>query len=473
MSRFEEFRKSKRFGELVGLLLLLLAALTFLSLVSYDAGDPSWFQERSNPDVRNWIGATGANLSEALLQLFGAASFLVPVILAFLGWNRFRGKGFAASYGTLIGHLVLLLSLASLVDLLFDGLAYGGTAFRAGGVFGSWLATVLEAIVNRAGAILVSLGLVAGAMIATTRFSFARAADAASRSAVGLFAHLRQRWAARRDEHRRQADKRAVIRKHADRAKMRARPAAAAGSAADAAEGASVPVGRGSAPPRIVDTAPRETPKPPAGPRQQDLPMETTAAGYSLPPLELLNPVETQTVDDEKQLLERARLVTEKFREFSMEGNVVAIHPGPVVTTFEYKPEAGIKYSRITGFADDLCMALSAESVRIDRLPGRSTIGIEVPNVRQELISPRELLGSERFKDSKSLLALALGKNINGEVFTAELNRMPHLLIAGATGAGKSVGLNGMITSILYKATPADVRFIMIDTKMIELGIYA
>ncbi|MDX1387901.1 MAG: DNA translocase FtsK 4TM domain-containing protein, partial [Acidobacteriota bacterium] len=372
MSRFEQFRKSRRFGELVGLLLLLLAVLTFLSLVSYDSGDPSWFQKRSNAAVHNWIGATGSNLSEALLQLFGAASFLVPIILAFLGWSRFRGRGVAASYGTLMGHLVLLLSLASLVDLLFGGLAYGGTAFRAGGVFGSWLATVLEAVVNRAGAIIVSLGLVAGAIIATTRFSFGHAAAAAYRSALALAARWRERWSERREGRRREADKRAVIRKHADRARMRARPAAAAGSAAETAEGASTPRRGPLTPPMIVDSPPRErTAGPPESPRQQDLPMEPTAAGYSLPPLELLNPIEEQRIDDEKELLERARLVTEKFREFSMEGNVVAIHPGPVVTTFEYKPEAGIKYSKITGFADDLCMALSAESVRIDRLPGR------------------------------------------------------------------------------------------------------
>ncbi len=152
---------------------------------------------------------------------------------------------------------------------------------------------------------------------------------------------------------------------------------------------------------------------------------------------------------------------------------MVAIHPGPVVTTFEYKPEAGVKYSRVTGLVDDLCLALKAESVRIDRLPGRSTIGIEVPNRNQETIYPRELLGSERFRSSRSKLTLALGKDISGEVLTAELDRMPHLLIAGATGAGKSVGLNGMIASILYKATPRDVRLLMIDTKMIELGIYA
>jgi S-DNA-T family DNA segregation ATPase FtsK/SpoIIIE len=203
------------------------------------------------------------------------------------------------------------------------------------------------------------------------------------------------------------------------------------------------------------------------------LPLGPSSRDHSLPPLDLLQEPEPQAIESEQELLERARQITEKFREFSVDGSVVAIHPGPVVTTFEFKPEAGVKYSKITGMTDDLSLALRAESVRIDRMPGRSTVGIEVPNRRQETIYPRDLFASEKFQHAKARLTLALGKDISGSVFVAELERMPHLLIAGATGSGKSVGLNGMITSILYKSSPAEVRFIMIDTKMIELGIYA
>jgi S-DNA-T family DNA segregation ATPase FtsK/SpoIIIE len=201
--------------------------------------------------------------------------------------------------------------------------------------------------------------------------------------------------------------------------------------------------------------------------------MERGRRGFSLPPIDLLTPAEPQGRESEKELLERAQQITQKFREFAIEGTVVAIHPGPVVTTFEFKPEAGVKYSKITGMTEDLSLALKAESVRIDRMAGRSTVGIEVPNRKQETIFPRELVDAKHFRDSRSRLRLALGKDIHGEVYVAELDRMPHLLIAGATGAGKSVGLNGMIVSMLYTSTPEDLRFIMIDTKMIELGIYA
>jgi S-DNA-T family DNA segregation ATPase FtsK/SpoIIIE len=170
--------------------------------------------------------------------------------------------------------------------------------------------------------------------------------------------------------------------------------------------------------------------------------------------------------------MDGARLLEEKCREFSVEGAVAQIHPGPVVTTFEFKPDAGVKYSKITGLADDLCLAMQAESVLIDRIPGKSTVGIQIPNRTREQISLRELLESEAYRRSTSKLTLALGKTIHGEPYVADLSTMPHLLIAGSTGAGKSVGINGMLTSILYRATPDDVRMIMIDPKRLELGMY-
>ena len=170
--------------------------------------------------------------------------------------------------------------------------------------------------------------------------------------------------------------------------------------------------------------------------------------------------------------MEGARLLEEKCREFSVEGSVVQIHPGPVVTTYEFKPDAGVKYSKITGLADDLCLAMQAESVLIDRIPGKSTVGIQIPNPNRELISMRELLESDAYQRSQSKLTLALGKTIHGEPFVSDLATMPHLLIAGSTGTGKSVSVNAMLSSILFRATPDDVRLIMVDPKRLELGMY-
>ncbi len=194
---------------------------------------------------------------------------------------------------------------------------------------------------------------------------------------------------------------------------------------------------------------------------------------YKLPSTETLTPPAPRSEMAEAELMERARQLAEKCAEFNVSGQVKQISPGPVVTTFEFKPDPGVKYSRITNLVDDLCLALKAESVRIDRIPGKSTVGIEVPNSHREMIRLREVLESKRFHESKSKLTLALGKTIDGANYVADLAKMPHLLIAGATGAGKSVALNTILTSMLYKATPEEVKFILIDPKRLELGLYA
>jgi S-DNA-T family DNA segregation ATPase FtsK/SpoIIIE len=200
--------------------------------------------------------------------------------------------------------------------------------------------------------------------------------------------------------------------------------------------------------------------------------MPRIAGGYKLPSSSLLQrPDEQQTVDaDELKLL--AQVLTEKYAEFEVHGQITQINPGPVVTTFEFKPDAGIKYSRITNLTDDLCLALKAESILIERMAGKSTVGIQVPNREREIIWLRENIESQEFMGSKSKLTMAMGKDINGRIVTADLNGMPHLLIAGSTGSGKSVAINAFIMSILYKATPDQVRLILVDPKRLELGNY-
>jgi S-DNA-T family DNA segregation ATPase FtsK/SpoIIIE len=193
---------------------------------------------------------------------------------------------------------------------------------------------------------------------------------------------------------------------------------------------------------------------------------------YELPPTDLLHDVPEGNGYDSFELKEVASKIKSKLEEFNVRGNVVQINPGPVVTTFEFKPEAGIKYSRITTLTEDLCLGLQAESVLIERLPGKSTVGIEVPNSRREVISLRAILESPEFHESPSKMTIAMGKDINGRIKVATLETMPHLLIAGSTGSGKSVMLNAMIMSFLYKATPDQVRMIMVDPKRVELGMY-
>jgi S-DNA-T family DNA segregation ATPase FtsK/SpoIIIE len=196
------------------------------------------------------------------------------------------------------------------------------------------------------------------------------------------------------------------------------------------------------------------------------------AGGFKLPSSGLLHRPDEQQVVDAGELKMLAQVLTEKYAEFDVHGQITQINPGPVVTTFEFKPEAGIKYSRITNLTDDLCLALKAESILIERMAGKSTVGIQVPNREREIIWLRENIESQEFMGSKSKLTLALGKDINGRIVTADLAGMPHLLIAGSTGAGKSVAINAMIMSILYKSTPDQVRLILVDPKRLELGNY-
>ncbi len=194
--------------------------------------------------------------------------------------------------------------------------------------------------------------------------------------------------------------------------------------------------------------------------------------GYKLPPSSLLYRSEEQTTVREDQLRDEARMLVEKCAEFGVQGKVEQINPGPVVTTFEFKPDSGVKYSKVTGLADDLCLAMAAESVLIERMQGKSTVGIQVPNSERETIWLRDVVECESFAQSKSRLAIALGKDINGAIVTADLASMPHVLIAGSTGSGKSVAINAMIMSVLFKSTPEQVRMILVDPKRVELGMY-
>ena len=194
---------------------------------------------------------------------------------------------------------------------------------------------------------------------------------------------------------------------------------------------------------------------------------------YKLPSTEMLTPPAPRSEMAETELLERARQLAEKCNEFNVSGQVMQISPGPVVTTFEFKPDPGVKYSRVTSLVDDLCLGLKAESIRIDRIPGKSTVGIEVPNSNREMIRLREVIESKKFRETGSSLTFAIGKTIDGSNYAADLAKMPHLLIAGATGAGKSVMLNAILVSLLYKSTPDEVKMILVDPKRLELGLYA
>jgi DNA segregation ATPase FtsK/SpoIIIE, S-DNA-T family len=360
--------------------------------------------------------------------------------------------------------MLLLACSSAFLSLVFGSADVSGKTFDAGGSIGAWLGAWSAEYLNRTGSIIVILTCIVLSVILSTQFSFGRMFATASQGSRDLSARgvgFLRGWF---EDRRKQKQRQEVIAKHTKKAPVTA-PAPvkepAKPSHEESSAGAAMVAKKRAT---IAPPLPLPEPEPTKAPRRQ--------GAFTLPPLSLLDPPKAEQKIDERELMDAARQLEDKCREFAVEGQVAQIHPGPVVTTFEFKPEAGVKYSKITSLADDLCLAMQAESVLIDRIPGKSTVGIQIPNPNREAISLRELLQSEAYERSASKLTLALGKTIHGEPYVTDLATMPHLLIAGSTGTGKSVGLNAMLTSILYRATPDDVRMIMIDPKRLELGMY-
>jgi DNA segregation ATPase FtsK/SpoIIIE, S-DNA-T family len=490
---------SRRLSEVVGVALFAAALIWLIAVASYDPNDPVWFFTSGTNDIpANFVGRVGAFLAELSFQLFGYGSYLIPALIAIAGWHYFWCREIDAIYTKLTGAGLALSCASAFMSLALGSVKVSERPFRAGGYAGDLVARWMSEYLSRMGSIIVILTLLFVAVILATQFSFGRLFNIVFGF---LGAGLTQTWQSLRNrmEERRKAKQRLeVIAKHVK--KGTASPEllkAAVERAARPETVAAKPKTRGlereeeeedeldefdhrpsalatrATPPVVQKRAlqsPGAAPLPlPLEPRS---PAERRLSGYTLPPPSLLDPPKAERKIDERELMEAARLLEEKCREFAVEGAVVQIHPGPVVTTFEFKPDAGVKYSRVTGLADDLCLAMQAESVLIERIPGKSTVGIQIPNPNREAISLRELLESEAYQRSTSKLTLALGKTIHGEPFMTDLASMPHLLIAGSTGTGKSVGLNAMLTSMLYRATPDDVRLIMIDPKRLELGVY-
>ena len=469
---------SRRLSEFLGVALFAMGLIWLISLVSHDPTDPVWFFTTGATNApANFVGRVGAFLSELSFQLFGYAAYLIPAVIGVIGWHYFWCQKPDAAYTKVTGAGLLFCCSSTFLSLVLGSTDVAGKAFHAGGSIGNWLAGVLSDYLNRTGSIIVLLTLMVLAVILSTQFSFGRMSASLLVMLQDLggngLGYVRQQLDQRRKERARRELLARQVRKGApvvsserDESDLAPRPVKPSRPepAADA------PPAR-PAPPVVA----RKKPEAPQLPLPEPEPLKAPAqrrGQFTLPPASLLDAPKAERKIDERQLMDASRQLEEKCREFSVEGQVAQIHPGPVVTTFEFKPDAGVKYSKITGLADDLCLAMQAESVLIDRIPGKSTVGIQIPNPNREAISLRELLESDAYQRSSSKLTLALGKTIHGEPYVTDLATMPHLLIAGSTGTGKSVGLNGMLTSILFRATPDDVRMIMVDPKRLELGMY-
>ncbi len=482
ISRIFAPTNNRRLNELVGFLLCTFALLLFLTLASYSPLDPS-LNSASVLDgsraARNWIGIVGAMAADLLLQCFGVGAFLLPVFAGLLGLRWFRSRKTISPIAKALGGLWLIVFVPALLALL-PGHVRWVHVIPIEGLLGRVVGDALIHYLNLAGAYIVCASVLAVALYLSTAFSFASMQlwlPTRFAFAIALWDRYKD-WKHSRAQRRMQqeVEKRRAAKPLVSTQMVPARPIEPFYTPR-AAEPVKSGIDRMLAAPEAEEIEEQSTPEVEVTQRadtgaKTKTTMPRIAGNFKLPPSSLLHRSDDQQVIDADELKILAQVLVEKYAEFDVHGQVTQINPGPVVTTFEFKPEAGIKYSRITNLTDDLCLALKAESILVERMAGKSTVGIQVPNREREIIWLRENIESQEFMGSKSKLTLALGKDINGRIVTADLAGMPHLLIAGSTGAGKSVAINAMIMSILYKSTPDQVRLILVDPKRLELGNY-
>ena len=421
--------------EILGIALFAVALYSGISLFS------SWREA-------NWGGWLGDLLSGAFLASIGYTSFVFPFILLLLSVGLVLRRFFRFRVVVPVCFLFFVLSSSALFSLI-------AATEEAGGFAGAFLSRLLSDFVGATGAIIFLSAVILITFLVATGLSIIQLAVKALPPTVSVFRFIIEKMRSNKD------------------------------AVEEEDEPEDVPAPKKEK--KVVEEQPRE--KPAASPaiiapkihnrRQAEEPEEalefTTPKGsFKLPPLTLLDPVpKKNTSVDDKALLENSKVLEKKLQDFGIEGRVLEVRPGPVVTMYEFEPAPGVKVGRITNLADDLALAMKAMSIRIIApIPGKAVVGIEVPNQTRDTILLREMMECPAFSKSRSRLSLALGKDISGSPYIADLARMPHLLVAGATGTGKSVSVNAMILSVIFKATPEDVRFLMVDPKMLELSAY-
>jgi len=446
----------RRLQEAAFILLGIAAVILALALWTFNVQDPGWSHTSGPGVVTNQVGLIGAYVSDILLYCFGHSAYLLPLVLVFIGWRILKRTDAspAADYYHLgmrsVGLILTVLMSSALVWLRVGGRAE--LPHATGGVMGDVVGSTLLAVLGALGGPLVMLALLLVGVTLLTGLSWVAVMDQIGAwtlrglDLLGAAYENLTDWNAGRIA---KQEREAVVKVEKEKKVARPRP-------------------------RIEPQISTFEPSRRAVKERQEPLFEKPASSAELPPLSLLDdPPAAKGGYSDETLEAMSRQVELKLADFGVEAQVVAVHPGPVITRFELQPAPGVKVSRITNLAKDLARSLSIVSVRVvEVIPGKSTVGLEIPNTQREVVTLSEMLSAREYEASPSPLTLALGKDIGGKPVVVDLARMPHLLVAGTTGSGKSVALNAMILSLLYKATPSDIRLIMIDPKMLELSVY-
>jgi len=432
--------------EIIGIVLLFILVLTAVSLLSYHhPTDPS-INSQTSGEVQNLFGLTGAHIAGFLVGVFGLGAFWVPVVLLIIAIHVFLQAPRTVILVTLVGGILLMVTTGALLSMGREEYVLGEQSFSSGGIVGIQLGRLAEDYVGITGGLIFLLAMWAIAFILATRLSFLSLFRWVAMLCRGALRYAKKAWIIFR-ERRHKTKKRAKTQQKLQKERK--------------------------APVKIVQSVQRPVKETPIF-RQEAFGFGPGDDGFRLPSLNILQGSGNDVkAGDHEALQLQSRLLEKKLSDFDVSGKVLAVSPGPVVTMYEYEPAPGVKINKIVNLTDDLALALRAESIRIVApIPGKSVIGIEVPNQQRGAVRLKDVIASEVFQRSKSKLTLALGKDIMGHAVITDLAKMPHLLIAGATGSGKSVALNSMICSVLYKATPDEVKLMLVDPKRIELSAY-
>ncbi|SFM98115.1 DNA translocase FtsK [Thermodesulforhabdus norvegica] len=491
--------EAKKPREILGLSVCFLGILLSASFLSYHPHDPTVFNASSgNAGVHNVLGLFGAHVAYLFMHSFGIASFLVPFCLIWSGFRIIVPRRTASHISGKTGLAVALLAffvLLLLPPLIHPTVNIHAASVPISGVLGALMVNFLERFFSRLGAIILISGLSVITFFALVPATFEECLKACGNSCRFLGCRIKKLFSGFSDSFRTVIKKVRLTKKQSGNRSDKHSPQvvplneenpddlliltdddvhngnAKNGDEEIRAKGEAI---FSSAPPIIPRSSEKKSSSSfKSSPPRQNIKFSGSTA-FSYPPVDLLNEYpQTGGRDDDSVLKEKASVLKQKLADFGIQGEVVAVHPGPVITMFEYVPAPGIKISRIVNLQNDLTMALKALSVRIVApIPGKAAVGIEIPNKKRQLVAIRDIIDSEAFKNARAPLTIALGKNIVGETVITNLAKMPHLLIAGATGTGKSVCLNAILTSLLYRNGPDTLRLMLIDPKRIELSFY-
>ena len=446
--------KHKHGHEVCALVLFAAGLLVLMGLVTYSSSDPCFSVAGKGAEVKNAIGIIGSYLSDALLKLFGLCAYLIPVFL--FAYAAHFSLGGEAVHPLLkkVGGVLLFVSLATLLGLQNETVTIFSETIPSGGMLGQLFVILMVKSISVTGAYIITVTSLVISLILLTPFSLLNAFDLVRKLYVGLSEKVLLLMA--------------IQRARAEKAReARARPI------------------QPKEPSRIVESPPpRETGREREPKEKKEKPAKATQAAfefmddgkgvYRLPSMELLDPVpSTVKKITEKEMIAQSELLAQKLLDFDIQGRITQVHPGPVVTMFEFEPAPGVKVSRIVGLSDDLALSMKAASVRIQSpLPGKAAVGIEVPNNTRETVYFRQIVESTEYQSQRSRLKVPMGKDIFGASVVSSIEKMPHLLVAGATGSGKSVAINSIILALLFNARPNEVKLVLVDPKMLELSLY-